>query len=85
MDLKNIPMFDNHTHVLSLNATNLDPVSLASNFLHGYRDILPVGKDDSFKMSEDFKFHVANMGVVHSMVNQMAILFGCEPDISLVG
>jgi len=84
MNYKEIPMFDNHTHTLDPNASNLDPIDLALNFLHGYKDILPQKAGEPFGMSSEFKLHLSRMGAVLSMVNRMAGLFGCESDLDKV-
>ena len=79
MKLSEVPFFDNHTHTLNPAATRLTPVELATNFLHGYRDVLPKKDGEPFGISTEQALALANMGGVLSMVNRLAMKFSCEP------
>lgn len=82
MNFSNIPFFDNHSHTLDPKGTTVEPLQLALNFLHGYRDM--TNPDGSSGISEELARHIQNMGVVHTMVHHLARLFDCEPTLQAV-
>jgi len=88
MNFSDFPIFDNHTHTLDPNATKIEPIELAREFLHGFGDILPENPDPLDRMkygySDELNLHIANMGCVHAMVNHLARLFDCEPTLEAV-
>lgn len=82
MDLARIPVIDNHCHPLTPAKAQLDPLSLGREFYHGIGDIedgSPKGAPSPARLAD-----IAQFGVVHTLVCQLARLFGCPPDLAAV-
>ncbi len=95
LDFSGLPFFDNHTHTLSADPAPTDPVALAMNFLHGYRDLPDAayapdaagtaGADTRPNgISEELALHVRNMGAVHTMTARLSRLYGCDETLDAV-
>lgn len=85
MDLSRVPVIDNHCHTSTLKKTTLEPLSLAQEFYHGFGDTLdPSGRSAKGLVSTARKEDIAQFGVVHTLVAQMAALFDCEPTLPAV-
>ncbi len=82
MDLSQIPVVDNHCHPLIPSRAQLDPLSLAREFYHGIGDI----DNGSAKgvASPERLADLAQFGVVHTLVRQLARLFDCPCDLAAV-
>lgn len=91
-DFKNLPFFDNHTHLINIdNASKtvaigqkLRPIDIASQFLHGRRDVLPQTKGDREAISPELAFHLENLGGVKTLVHYLASYYGCAPTLQAV-
>ncbi|GHV47100.1 hypothetical protein FACS1894204_10030 [Synergistales bacterium] len=83
MDLANIPFFDNHTHVLDYNATNIDPDACIGLFLHGLREHIDKTKPFPcmIEASPVLKQHIRSLGSVRSLVHHMSKYFRCKPEL----
>ncbi len=82
MDLTQFPVIDNHCHPLIPGKAQLDPLSLAREFYHGLGDLddsSPKGALSAARMAD-----LASLGVVHTLVRQLASLFDCTPDLAAV-
>ncbi|MCJ7684196.1 MAG: amidohydrolase family protein [Desulfobacteraceae bacterium] len=86
LDFTQCPVVDNHCHVLQPEKKTVEPIGLAREFLHGMGDT-PIAGVDKVKLwgaTDDLLFHFPHMGVVLTVVCQLAKLFGCEPELSAV-
>ncbi len=91
-NFKDIPFFDNHTHLIDTSNREITLRQFITPFAHGYGDILPEGahfgdpvnsKPDS--CTEDYlNTIVANLGVTKTLVAYLSELFGCEPKLETV-
>jgi predicted TIM-barrel fold metal-dependent hydrolase len=86
LDFARCPVVDNHCHVLEPEKTTIEPVWLAREFFHGIADIPTPGvaKSKLWGASDDLAFHFPHMGVVLTVVCQLARLFKCEPTLAAV-
>jgi predicted TIM-barrel fold metal-dependent hydrolase len=85
MDLSRLPVIDNHCHTSTLKKTTLEPLSLAQEFYHGLGDSLdPSGRSAKGLVSAARQADIAQFGVVHTLVAQLAALFDCEPTLDAV-
>lgn len=72
-DFHDLPFFDNHTHLLKLDKTNVTEAEFIENYYHG-------GDDRMAAASE----HLPYQGVILTLVNQMANYLGCHADLETV-
>jgi predicted TIM-barrel fold metal-dependent hydrolase len=85
MDLSGVPVIDNHCHTSTLKKTTLGPLSLAQEFYHGFGDSLdPTGRAAKGLVSGTRQEDIAQFGVVHTLVAQLAVLFECEATLEAV-
>jgi hypothetical protein len=85
MDLSGVPVIDNHCHTSTLKKTTLEPLSLAQEFYHGFGDSLdPTGRAAKGLVSGTRQEDIAQFGVVHTLVAQLAVLFECEATLEAV-
>ncbi|MHB1318713.1 MAG: hypothetical protein ACYCYF_08870, partial [Anaerolineae bacterium] len=85
MDLSRVPVIDNHCHTSTLKKTTLEPLSLAQEFYHGLGDSLdPSGRSAKGLVSTARQEDIAQFGVVHTLVAQLATLLECEPTLQAV-
>jgi predicted TIM-barrel fold metal-dependent hydrolase len=85
MDLSAVPVIDNHCHTSTLKKTALEPLALAQEFYHGFGDSLDLsGRATKGLVSDARKADIAQFGVVHTLVAQLAGLFQCEPTLEAV-
>ncbi len=80
------PVVDDHCHVLEPEKEAMEPIWLAREFFHGIADtpIAGVAKSKLWGATEELQRHFPHMGAVLTMVCQLAKLFGCEPELSVV-
>ena len=74
-DFSSTPFFDNHSHRIDVSGKEITALQLAMSFLHGWR---PAGFQEDQKVTEDFLYHVMNMGVVKVLIHLLAEKFGCR-------
>lgn len=85
MDLSRVPVIDNHCHPSTLTKTTLEPLALAQEFYHGLGDrIDPEGRSAKGLVSPERQADIAQLGVVHTLVAQLAALFECPPTLEAV-
>jgi predicted TIM-barrel fold metal-dependent hydrolase len=85
LDFTNAPVIDNHCHPIDPKKAILDPESLAREFFHGMGDIPKLGiKAKEWGATPELSKHFIHMGVVHSMVCQLAKVFNCPADLETV-
>jgi predicted TIM-barrel fold metal-dependent hydrolase len=84
LDFTGVPFFDNHCHPLSPTQAILDPDALAGQFYHGLGDILEPGKPDSRAATKELRRHFRHMGVVQTMVCQLARVLDCAAELDVV-
>jgi predicted TIM-barrel fold metal-dependent hydrolase len=87
IDFTDAPVIDHHCHPYEPDSAYLEPVSLARAFFHGIADI---PKPDSglkprhWDATDALRFHFPYMGVVQTMICQLARVFGCPADLESV-
>ncbi len=85
MDLARVPVIDNHCHPLTEAKTTLEPLTLAQEFYHGLGDSIdPAGRSAKGLVSPARQADIAQLGVVHTLVAQLAAIFECEPTLETV-
>jgi predicted TIM-barrel fold metal-dependent hydrolase len=86
LDFATVPVIDNHSHPFEDNKAPFTPESLARIFFHGMGDIPTAGvkKARLWGTSDELRYHIQNMGVVHTLVCRLSQLFGCSPQIEAV-
>ena len=85
MDLARVPVIDNHCHPLTESKTTLEPLALAQEFYHGLGDSVdPESRSAKGLVSAARQADIAQLGVVHSLVAQLAALFACEATLDAV-
>ena len=85
IDFASSPVIDNHCHPLAIEKTILEPVALAREFYHGWGDIPDSGTfSASGAISPELSHDFSNLGVVHTMVSQLSMLFECPADLDAV-
>ncbi|MFH1032170.1 MAG: amidohydrolase family protein [Chloroflexota bacterium] len=84
IDLASLPVFDHHCHPYDPAKAVLEPWLLAREFHHGMRDIPSDKAPNTWGMSEELRYHFKNMGVVNTMVCQLARVFKCPAELDVV-
>lgn len=85
LDFKGAPVVDNHCHPMSLGKTHLEPVTLARELYHGIGDLASdSSRPKTWDASDELKQHFPYMGVVQTMVAQLARVLDCEPTLEAV-
>lgn len=83
LDLRDIPIFDNHHHEYETEAlTNPKPWSFAKMYYHGDKD--DGSPADESGMSPKLNYHISQTGVVLATVAEMSQVFGCEATLAAV-
>jgi predicted TIM-barrel fold metal-dependent hydrolase len=90
LDLKGFQVFDNHCHDLDPDKANLNPEFLVRLFVTGMSDIRKPG--DGFSWGErrnwdaspEVRHHFKSMGVVYTMICQLAKVLDCPADLESV-
>jgi len=86
LDFRDLPVVDNHCHVLEPDKQAIEPIWLAREFFHGMADVPTPGvaKAKLWGASDDLRFHFSQMGVVLTAVCQLAKLFDCPAELEAV-
>jgi len=86
IDFTDFPVIDHHCHTYEPKKASLDPESLAREFFHGMGDIPgPVDiKARLWGATDELRYHFPNMGVVQTMVCQLAKVLGCPAELEAV-
>ncbi len=86
IDFTGFPVIDNHCHPCEPDKANLDSEALAREFFHGMGDIPKpeVKKARFWGVTDGLRYHFPNMGVVHTMVCQLAKVLGCSAELEAV-
>ena len=86
LDFTSVPVIDNHCHPLSSAKAILDSEHLAREFFHGMGDIPEPGvkKPRLWGATDGLSYHFPNMGVVQTMVCQLARVLDCPPELEAV-
>jgi len=85
MDLACVPVIDNHCHPLEPGKAMLEPLALAQEFYHGLGDRAEASAPAARgTLSAARRGDIAQLGVVHTLVAQLAALFDCEPTLAAV-
>jgi uncharacterized protein len=85
MDLTGVPVIDNHCHPLDPSKATLEAQMLAKEFYHGLGDITSPGSQEAKRpASPALMSDIANLGVVQTMVCQLAQVLGCPADLEMV-
>lgn len=85
LDFTRIPVIDNHCHPLEPSKSTLTPELLAREFQHGMGDIpKPGAKAKLWGVSDELRCHFPYMGVVQTMVYQLARVLGCPVELEAV-
>ena len=89
-----LPFFDNHTHLINcgekdgkeicLSTVEKAPWQMAVPFLHGFRDLPPPDGRGEYGLSPELQRHVANFGIVKTMVNYLSRYLHCEATLEAV-
>ena len=85
IDLADVAVVDNHCHPLSSDTAILNADSLARQFYHGMGDVRgsDVGQD-SWEVSPELRHHLRHLGVIQTMVCQLAPLLECPAELEAV-
>ncbi len=91
-NFKDIPFFDNHTHLIDTSNREISLREFITPFAHGYGDILAPGKhfgtpvnSDPASCTDDYLRTVAaNLGVTKTLVAYLSELYRCEPNLDVV-
>ena len=86
MNFNELPFIDHHCHPYDPDKAFLEPVDLAREFFHGRGDIPDPGvpKPRMWGASDALRFHMPYMGVVRTMIGQLAKLLDCPADLEAV-
>lgn len=85
MNLTGLPVIDNHCHPSDPRKANLEPLALAREFYHGLGDVPGSGAGrEKWTCSPGLLDHIANLGVVQTLICQLAKLFDCLPELAAV-
>ena len=82
-----VPVIDHHCHPYEHEETFLEPVFLARTFFHGIADIPkadPGLKPRFWDATDELQYHFTTMGVVQTMVCQLAKVLDCPADLTAV-
>ena len=83
-DFREIPFFDNHTHVTNVSNREIKPLELISPFLHGLRDVFPGMEGGWNGISPSLAGHIENYGVVKTLLHHLSQYLGCDPTLEAV-
>lgn len=91
-NFKDIPFFDNHTHLIDTSNREITLRQLITPFAHGYGDILEEGSHFGDPVNakpnsctEDYLNNiVSNLGVTKTLVSYLSQLYCCEPKLETV-
>ncbi|MCL4535941.1 MAG: amidohydrolase family protein [Bacteroidetes bacterium] len=85
LDFNGVPVIDNHCHPMDPQKANLTPQLLAREFYHGLGDVPKPGVNPRrWDATDELAHHLPYMGVVQTMVSQLARLLGCAPELEAV-
>jgi len=87
IDFTDVPVIDHHCHPYEHKEAFLEPVFLARTFFHGIADIPkpePGLKPRYWDATDELQHHFTTMGVVQTMVCQLAKVFDCPADLKAV-
>jgi predicted TIM-barrel fold metal-dependent hydrolase len=85
IDFSDIPFIDHHCHPLDPGMAALTGEELAGVFMHGLGDAdTPSLKGKSWGASAELRHHITHLGVVQTMVCQLARLLECPAELEAV-
>ncbi len=92
LDFKDIPFFDDHTHLIDVSNHEIDMREFLTPFAHGYGDRLNETKEfgdcvnnDHNSCSDEYLEIVAkNLGVTKTLIKYLSDYYGCETDFDVV-
>ena len=86
MNFSELPFIDHHCHPYDPGKAVLEPVDFAREFFHGRGDIpdMAVPKPRMWGTSDALRSHISHMGVVRTMICQLAHVLDCPPDLETV-
>ncbi len=86
MNLNELPFIDHHCHPYEPGKAVLGPELLVREFFHGIGDIpdMSVPKPRMWGASDALRFHIPYMGVIRTMICQLAKTLDCPADLEAV-
>lgn len=83
LKIDHLPLFDNHTHCISVGSAPVSALDLALAFCHGWGPVLPysVRLGTSAELcccDAEYEQHTLNTGVYKTLICQLARYYGCE-------
>ncbi|MDQ2067735.1 hypothetical protein Q9295_15265 [Xinfangfangia sp. CPCC 101601] len=80
-----LPVFDNHCHMMDPAKAQMTPLELAQCFYHGAGDI-PFGEDGEYfwHKSPELMARLPGLGIVQTLVHRLSQRFGCEETLEAV-
>jgi len=86
LDFTSAPVIDNHCHPLDPAKAIMEPEMLAREFFHGMGDIPKpdVAKPRNWGATDELRHHFPYMGVVQTMVCQLARVLECPAELEAV-
>ncbi len=87
IEFTDVPVIDHHCHPYEHDQAFLDPVFLARTFFHGIGDIPkadPGVKPRFWDATDELQHHFTTMGVVQTMVRQLADVLDCPAELEAV-
>lgn len=85
LTFEGVPVVDHHCHPYDPQKASLEPVELARVFFHGMGDIpTEAPKPRHWGASPELEDHFLHMGVVGTLLCQMAALLKCPADLKAV-
>lgn len=86
MNFSDLPFIDHHCHPYDPSKAILEPEFLAREFFHGMGDIpdKSVPKPRMWGATDALRYHIHFMGVVRTMICQLAKVLDCPPDLDAV-
>ena len=87
LNFSDSPFIDHHCHPYDPKKATLEPEFLAREFFHGRGDI-PDPKAAKARMwgaTDALRFHFPFMGVVQTLICQLAKVLDCAPELDAVG
>ncbi len=85
LDFSQAPVIDNHCHPLDTAKSAMTPELLAREFFHGMGDLPKAGvKGRHWGATDELRYHFPFMGVVQTMVCQLARVLECPPELEAV-
>jgi predicted TIM-barrel fold metal-dependent hydrolase len=85
IDFRDVPFIDHHCHPLDPDMATLTGEELAGAFMHGLGDAdEPILTGRPWGASPELRRHITNLGVVQTMVCQLARVLDCPAELEAV-